>query len=179
MALTLARKLIVLVLALTLAPALVFLTGCGFHLRSQQVFPFATLGITPEHAGGVAGDLSRILSEMLLPVAPAKGAAVPEVILDIQRESRQKVIVGVNASGQVREYELRLNVVFKVRTGKGEELVGPTIIEQSRNISLNESAVLSKEVEEGLLYRDMQSDVVQQLLRRLGSLHLPAAPVSP
>ena len=71
-----------------------------------------------------------------------------------------------------------LKVVFRVRSPQGQEIVGPTVIEQSRNISFNESAVLSKEVEEGLLYRDMQSDVVQQLVRRLALLHMPA-PAAP
>jgi LPS-assembly lipoprotein len=30
--------------------------------------------------------------------------------------------------------------------------------------------VLAKEAEEGLLYRDMQSDIVQQLLRRIAAV---------
>jgi LPS-assembly lipoprotein len=41
---------------------------------------------------------------------------------------------------------------------------------QERDISFNETAVLSKEAEESLLYRDMQSDLVQQLLRRLAAI---------
>jgi LPS-assembly lipoprotein len=41
---------------------------------------------------------------------------------------------------------------------------------QQRDISFNESAVLAKEAEEVLLYRDMQSDIVQQLLRRLAAV---------
>jgi len=39
-----------------------------------------------------------------------------------------------------------------------------------RDISFNESAVLAKETEEALLYRDMQSDIVQQILRRLAAV---------
>jgi LPS-assembly lipoprotein len=41
---------------------------------------------------------------------------------------------------------------------------------QQRDISFNESAVLSKEAEEGLLYRNMQSDIVQQTMRRLAAV---------
>jgi LPS-assembly lipoprotein len=41
---------------------------------------------------------------------------------------------------------------------------------QQRDISYSESAALAKEAEEALLYRDMQTDVVQQTLRRLAAV---------
>jgi len=41
---------------------------------------------------------------------------------------------------------------------------------QQRDISYSESTALSKEAEEQLLYRSMQTDVVQQVMRRLGSV---------
>jgi LPS-assembly lipoprotein len=88
-------------------------------------------------------------------------------------------VVGVNASGQVREFQLRIRVKFRMRTPQGRDLINETEISQQRDISFSESAVLSKEAEEGLLYRDMQSDIVQQLLRRIASvkdLGTPAAP---
>ncbi|MFZ3126652.1 MAG: LPS assembly lipoprotein LptE, partial [Rhodoferax sp.] len=94
----------------------------------------------------------------------------PQVIVDILQELREKVVVGVNASGQVREFQLRLRVTFRMRTPQGRELINATEILQQRDISFNESAVLAKEAEEGLLYRDMQSDIVQQLLRRLAAI---------
>ena len=147
------------------------LAACGFTLRANQTLPFSTIAVTPEHGGAVATELIRYLGDVVRPVAPPNGGVVPDVILDILQEDRQKKIVGYNTSGQVREYELHLNVRFKIRSARGEELVGPTLIAQFRNISFNESAVLSKETEEGLLYRDMQSDVVQQLMRRLVNLH--------
>ena len=157
-------------LGMLLAGATVLVAGCGFALRTSQKYAFDTIAITPERAGGVAGDLSRYLGDIVRPVAP------PHVILDVLQELRQKVIVGVNASGQVREFELHLKVQFKVRTPKGVDLINPTYIEQVRNISFNESAVLSKEAEEALLYRDMQADVVQQLVRRLVTVRMPVLP---
>ena len=39
-----------------------------------------------------------------------------------------------------------------------------------RNIAVDESQVLAKESEEALLYRDMQADLVQQILRRLAAI---------
>lgn len=153
--------------------ASVSLAGCGFKLRASQDLPFATLAVTPENSGGVAGDLSRYLGSRVRPVAPGAGGERPEVILDILQEAREKLVVGVSTAGQVREYELRLRVDFRLRTAQGVDLIAPSVIEQHRSISFNESAVLAKEAEEALLYRDMQSDVVQQLLRRLAVVKLP------
>ena len=153
------------------------LAGCGFHLRSQLDFAFKTLAITPEK-NGIAVALTRYLGSTVVPLTPAAGQAAPEAVLDIIEEKREKIVVGVNASGQVREYELRLRVNFRLRSSQGEELIPASSIEQHRSISFNESAVLAKESEEALLYRDMQTDVVQQLLRRLAAFK-PAASATP
>jgi LPS-assembly lipoprotein len=165
-------------LALALLASMV-LAGCGFKLRTSQALPFATLAVTPEKTAGVAGDVARYLGDMVRPVAPGAGGQPPEVILDILEEAREKLVVGVNASGQVREYELRMRISFRLRSPQGDELIAPSVIEQHRSISFNESAVLAKEAEEVLLYRDMQGDIVQQLLRRLAAAKLPTtAPLS-
>jgi LPS-assembly lipoprotein len=155
------------------------LAGCGFTLRTSQDLPFDTIAVTPENATGVAGDMARYLGDRVRPVAPGADGVRPDVILDILEEFREKVVVGVNASGQVREYELRMRVRFKLRASKGDEVIPPSVIEQHRSISFNESAVLAKEVEEALLYRDMQTDVVQQLVRRLAKARFGKAVPAP
>lgn len=146
------------------------LAGCGFKLRSSQTFAFQTLAITPEKGGLVATDLIRYFGKSVVPLAPVRGGQLPQVVVDILDDVREKEVVGINASGQVREFQLRLRVRFRMRTPQGNELIPPSNIVQQRDISFNESVVLSKEVEETLLYRDMQNDVVQQLLRRLASV---------
>jgi LPS-assembly lipoprotein len=82
------------------------------------------------------------------------------------------VVVGLNAAGQVREFQLRIRFKFRLRTPGGREIIPDTEILQQRDISFNESAVLSKEPEEALLYRSMQNDIVQQLMRRLAVISL-------
>lgn len=150
--------------------ASVALAGCGFKLRSSQAFAFQTAAVTPENTGGVAGELTRYLGDAIRPLAPSASGEAPQVIVDILQELREKTVVGVNASGQVREFQLRIKLKFRLRTPQGIELIAPTEITQQRDISFSESAVLAKEAEEALLYRDMQSDIVQQLLRRIAAV---------
>ena len=90
--------------------------------------------------------------------------------MDLLQEQRERVVVGLNASGQVRELQLRLRIKFKLRTPGGEELIPDTELLQQRDISYNETIALAKEAEEALLYRNMQTDLVQQLLRRLSAV---------
>ena len=146
------------------------LAGCGFALRSSPNFAFDTVAVTPEQSVGVAAELSRYLGDKLRPVVPAEGQAGPQAVIEVLQELREKSIVGVTATGQVREFQLRLRVKFRVRTLQGVELIAPTEVVLQRDISFNETAVLAKETEEILLYRDMQSDLVQQLLRRIAAI---------
>jgi LPS-assembly lipoprotein len=96
--------------------------------------------------------------------------AAAQVVLDVLNEQREKVVVGLNASGQVREFELRIRLRFRLRTPDGKELIPESEIVQQQDISYNESAALAKESEEQLLYRSMQTDIVQQLMRRLAAV---------
>ena len=147
------------------------LAGCGFRLREAPRFGYATLGLSAPDSSPLMAELRRqaaiggglqILSGAQTPTA--------DVILEMQREQREKVVVGVNASGGVREFQLRLRVQFRVKARDGRELIASTELLQQRDISFNESAALAKESEEALLFRQMQIDVAQQMLRRLATV---------
>ncbi|MEJ5992019.1 LPS assembly lipoprotein LptE [Ramlibacter sp. PS3R-8] len=163
------------------------LAGCGFQLRQAPEFAFDTIVINAPQTSPLAAELRkafrqdgkvRVITGTLAPAAapaPAGAASAPvavpgQVIFDLLQEQREKVVVGLNASGQVREYQLRSRIHFRVRTPLSRELIPDTELLQQRDISFNETAVLAKESEEVLLYRDMQNDLVQQLMRRLGAL---------
>ena len=143
--------------------------GCGFKLRSSQNYAFATIAIMPNPGGALALELRRSFGSAVHVLSPEEPLDKAQLVFDVLSEQREKIVVAVNSSGQVREFQLRIRVKFRVRTPQGEERVPESEILQQRDISFNESAVLAKEAEEGLLYRDMQSDIVQQLLRRLAA----------
>ncbi len=146
------------------------LGGCGFKLRGSQNFTFQTIAVLPNPGGAVAVELRRSFGGAVRVLGPDAPITQAQVVLDILQEQREKTVVGVNSSGQVREFQLRIRVKFRVRTPQGKELLPDSEILQQRDISFNESAVLAKEAEEVLLYRDMQTDIVQQLMRRLASV---------
>jgi len=154
-------------LLLGLSGALV-LAGCGFQLRKAPEFQFKTIAVpaTSSFANQVKRNLRATGTVEVLPAEQVKDA---QAVLEILAETRENVVISTNAAGQVRELQLKLTVRFRVRGKDGKELLAPTEITQSRDITYNETAALAKEGEAALLYRDMESDIAQQILRRLAA----------
>ncbi len=163
------RRLCLSMLASTVA---VGLSACGFALRKAPNFAFKTLFSPLAESSALGVELKRSLESggKVMVLTDVRQINEADVVLDVLAEQREKTVVGLNAAGQVREFQLRIRFKFRLRTPQGKELIPESEILQQRDISFNESAVLAKEAEEGLLYRDMQSDIVQQIMRRLAAV---------
>jgi LPS-assembly lipoprotein len=156
---------------LALAASSMLLAACGFQLRQAPNFAFSSIYVGASANSSLANELKRsIASTGTVAVLDTARLDTAQVVLDVLVDQREKVVVGLNASGQVREFQLRTRLKFKLRTPQGKELIPETELLQQRDISFNESAALAKEAEEALLYRDMQTDLVQQLMRRLAAV---------
>ena len=158
---------IALVLAFTL-----LLTGCGFQLRGTAALPFDTLYMPRSSSAGVLLDLRRNIqagTNTTVVDDPKKA----EAVLEFLQETREKEILSLAATGRVREFQLRYRVIFRVHDGKGGEFLPVTTLLLKRDITFNDSDVLAKETEELQMYRDMQFDIVQQMMRRLAASQRP------
>jgi LPS-assembly lipoprotein len=152
---------------LLLTPAL--LSACGFHLRGAQSFAFKTIFLSLSDASLLGNELKRNIAAG----TDTKVLSDPkdaQAVLDVITDTREKAVTAVNSSGQVREFQLRLKFAFRLRTLQGKELIPETALQINREVAFNESAVLAKEAEEALLYRSMQTDMVEQIMRRLASV---------
>ncbi len=167
------RSVLSRLLRLSLAGGSVLaLAGCGFKLRGSQNFAFSSVAVVPNPGGPVAIELRRSFGSAVHVLSTEEPLTLAQVVLSVLNEQREKTVVGMNSSGQVREFQLRIRLKFKVDTPHGKELLQESEIVLERDISFNESAVLAKEAEEVLLYRNMQTDIVQQLMRRLAAVRL-------
>ena len=156
-----------LAIAFTLA-----LAACGFQLRGTATLPFDTLYMPPTTTAGVALDLKRnIQSGTRTTVVDDPKKA--DAMLEFTQEAREKHILSLAANGRVREFQIRYRVGFRVHDGKGGEFVPTSTLQLTRDVTFNDSEVLAKDAEELLLYRDMQIDMVQQIMRRLAAAQRP------
>jgi LPS-assembly lipoprotein len=147
--------------------ALLSVAACGFHLRGSTELPFETLYV-PSATSGIALDLKRhVQAGSDTRVVDDPKAA--QALLQFTEETRAKEILSLNTAGRVREYRLIYRVGFRVADGKGGEYVPRSIVTLQRDITYDEAVALAKETEEELLFRDMQSDMVRQILRRIAA----------
>ena len=159
---------------LSAALAAPLLAACGFELRKPPKFAFRSSGLAVPIASSLTVELRRQLEGggSLQVITDATQLAKAEVVLESPGEVRERVVVSVNATGEVRELTLRIRFGFRLRTADGRELLPTTEIARQIDQSYAESAALSKEQEGLMLYQNMQSDIVQQVMRRLATVHL-------
>lgn len=152
------------------------LAGCGFQLRGTAEVPFQTI-----HVAGATGGIALDLKRQIQAGTSAKVLDDPngaQAILLFMQETREKEILSLTGTGRVREFRLNYRVSFRVHDGKGSEYVPASTLLLSRDITFNDSEVLAKETEEELLFRDMQRDMVQQIMRRLAAAGKPPPPAA-
>ncbi len=144
-------------------------SACGFHLRGVRDLPFSTIYINASRYAEMTAQIRRAID------AQSRTRVVDEpkeaeAVLDITENRVEKIILSLNSAGRVREYQLRQRFSFKVRTPANEEIAPVSTIEVRRELTFNEADVLAKQEEEQLLVAEMQSDIIQQLLRRLQAI---------
>jgi LPS-assembly lipoprotein len=163
-------------LAFLAAPLLALvLAGCGFQLRGTADVPFQTI-----HVAGATGGIALDLKRQIQAGTNAKVLDDPraaDAILLFTQELRDKEILSLTGTGRVREFRLNYRVGFRLHDGKGGDYLPQSTLVLSRDVTFNDSEVLAKEAEEALLFRDMQTDMVQQIMRRLAASKKPVARV--
>jgi LPS-assembly lipoprotein len=148
------------------------LVGCGFQLRGQANFAFSSIYVDLPENSPLGIELRRNLrgTDRVEVITDPARAQQAQVRLESTLDQRERVVAGVNSAGQVRELQLRMRFRFRLRTREGGEPIPEVEIVQQRDLSFNESVALSKDAEEQMLYRNMQSDIVQQIMRRLSAV---------
>jgi LPS-assembly lipoprotein len=157
-------------LALLLCAAV---AGCGFHPRGTATYTFDSIFVNAPGAPTLAAELRRALSA----TGTARVVDSPKdanVILDVPIVSDDKEVLTLSAGGAVREYLLTKRVQFRLHDADGNEWLPPGEISLRRSYSFSETEVLARDAQEQRLLKEMQTDAVQQLVRRLQAAKKPA-----
>jgi LPS-assembly lipoprotein len=158
---------------LVMASGMMLLASCGFHLRGEADYPFNTIFVNAPSSPPFSMELSRALSA----AGKAKvitSAADAEVALEIPSVIDDKEVLSLSSGGSVREYQLVKRVAFRLHDKNGIDWMPGGEIVIRRSYTFNETQVLARDLQEQRLLRDMQTDAVQQLVRRLQAARKPA-----
>jgi LPS-assembly lipoprotein len=148
--------------------------ACGFHLRGEANFAFTTVYLNSPATSPITTDLRRSLdaSGGAKVVAAADKA---QVVLDLNSVEDNKHILSLSSGGKVFEYLLTKRVLFRVHDADGNDWLPTTEVVIRRTYTYSDTEALAKMYEEERLWRDMQTDAVQQIVRRLQAAKKPVA----
>ena len=148
--------------------ALVVLSSCGFQLRTWDLsssvdsFFVQVSGNNP-----LETPLRRAMQQAGVTAAESANAADVVVrLLDMRRARRG---VSVTARARVAEYELNLSTLYSV-TRAQEQLLAPQWARSSRVYRVDRDNLVGSSEEQALLEREMQSDLVQQIIRAVNAV---------
>ena len=144
------------------------LSACGFQLRGQYTLPFSSVFVSTPGGSVVATELRRELANIPTKLMPSAKDA--DAQLNIIEDRRDRQILSLSGAGRVREYDLRLRVVYQLVDTKGGVFIPTSEIQLSRILSYKDSLIIAKQQEEALLYQDMERDAVGQILRRMTAI---------
>ncbi|HEU4460408.1 MAG TPA: LPS assembly lipoprotein LptE [Methylibium sp.] len=159
--------------AALLAPVAAPLAGCGFKLRQPPVLAFSTIQLAGFQPRSAFIEALRRSIEASGATRVVETPAQAQVVLETIEEARDRVVSAQTAAGQVRDLTLRSRFTFRLRTPAGRVLIRDTPLILERPLSFNETQALAKEQEEATLYRAMQADIVDQVMRQLAAVPPP------
>ena len=154
----------------TLGAATLWLGACGFELRRAPALNFRTVQLRGFAERSPLAEELRMTLNASRTTLVVDTAGQAQTVLRALTDAREKSVVASTAAGQVREVQLRARFVFSLGTPDGRELIAPSEILLSRDMSYSETIALAKEQEEAALYRAMQTDIVSQVMRRLAAV---------
>ena len=146
--------------------------GCGFHLRGDVSYAFSTLFINSPANVPFTAELKRALAGSGTQLVDSAAAA--QVIFDVSNVTDDKQVLSLSSGGRAREFLLTKRVTFALHDASGKDWLPAAEIVIRRSFTFSESEVLAREAEEAKLYKEMQTDAVQQVVRRLQFAKKPA-----
>lgn len=150
-------------LLVTLALAL---AACGFALRKDLALPPALQTLRLD----VADQFSPLERDLAAALARS-GATIterpeaPRVAIPVNLLSTQ--VQSIGDAARVTEYVVRYRVELQVFAADGSELLPRTVIELDRDFAYDETQALGAAAEEDLLRKELQREMVREILRRI------------
>ncbi|RZL02911.1 MAG: hypothetical protein EOP36_07140 [Rubrivivax sp.] len=173
-------------LALSASATVGGLAGCGFELRRAPHMSFKSVqlaGFAPNSP--LAAELAKALEDAGVSVVDSTAAAAAQqnlpaavaasnpriltshVVLEALSDTREQAVASITAFSQVRDISLRTRFRFRLSRADGSDIIVPTELLLTNDLPYNEKDALAKIDESAAMHRAMQTDIVQQVMRRL------------
>jgi LPS-assembly lipoprotein len=158
------------IVVIALAAASLALAGCGFQLREELQLPQGFDNVRLEvadPASPLARDLAAALKRAGATVRDS-GSEGALVRIALNSLATEPLTVGGNA--RVQEYVVRYRIELEVLDAGGAVQLARTPVVLERDYSFDETQALGAAAQEQLLREELQREMVQQVLRRIGGI---------
>lgn len=149
----------------------VLLSGCGFHLRRNQVelghkFPIIVLQRSGSHTlyQALQRALTLAATEVLMQTPEGDDGMVPQLSITSQVLTQQPLVYGPDS--ELRRERLKMSVTFSFANPTPTEIALYSV----RDRQLNSNQYLGDNAEKSMIEHEMQADIIAQLLQYLESL---------
>jgi LPS-assembly lipoprotein len=135
--------------------------------------PFARIAFNGFAPGSEMASQLRLMLNSSQSTRVVDDLLSADAILDVLVDSQERGRGTITPASQVRSINLLYRFKFRVRTNRGVEVLSPVELAAARSMTYNETQALGKEKEEAEIFRSMQTDLADQVLRRLAAIKLP------
>ncbi len=143
-------------------------SGCGFHLRTYSFSGSVdTFAVTGKRNLDISAQVRRGLKQAGLNEVAADEAALNLELLDERRERRS---ISTSQGAVAAEYETRISVHYRILGADGVELAPAAWIERQRVYRVDQTNIVGSSEEQALLERELQQDVVGQIIRAMDAV---------
>jgi len=147
--------------------SLLFLSGCGYHLRGSIQIPDSLKNVYMVDASpGLQTEMASLLRASNAKLAPTLGDA--GVVIKIMKEEMKNRVVSIGSTGKSTESEVNLYMRFQFFNNKDEPIMDEQTMELSREYFNDQTAVLAKSSEELMIRGEIYKQAARLLMGRAG-----------
>ncbi|MEN9912043.1 MAG: hypothetical protein RI956_487 [Pseudomonadota bacterium] len=168
------RTLITSILIVCTLLACALLVSCGFALKhTSKPLPFTIIRLQTSSDSLLLNVIkTSLVAKGIQVVVNTDSETVSLPLLLLSDERREKVVLSTNATGRVREYQLRQSVTVRLFDTQNNIWLDTMTFNKQRDFTYNDNLMLAKELEEANLYRTIQDELNQAVLTRLSAATL-------
>jgi LPS-assembly lipoprotein len=151
------------------------MSACGFRLRGSIGLPFSSIYVEAPNNSPIANELKGLLRNLQSSTGGSKladSAKDAQVVVKVISETREREVLGFSTTGAQRDYQVRVRFRYETLTTQRDRIGEPIELLLRRDVTTIDSQITARQEEDQLLYREMQSDIVLQVMSRLAALKL-------
>lgn len=154
---------------ITFLVLILFLSGCGFHLRGLTAIPEWLNNVAIISKDGNK-ELAVLLKSQLegYKIKVMTDPSLAHYWLIINKTNLQQQIISIGASTNPRQYQLILSIEYMLQARNGSVIKPPRFVSVSRQLTVNNDRILGSNNEEAVLISEMRKEAVIQIINRLG-----------